>query len=52
MTHETGDTAHGEGSMGSKPSQANFLGNLALGLMALTLLVPLVILYAALTRGG
>jgi hypothetical protein len=46
MTHET------EGSMGSKPSQANFLGYLALGLMALTLVVTLVILVAALTHGG
>jgi len=39
----------GEGSMGSRPSQAEFLGRLALGLMALTILAPLVILLAAMT---
>jgi hypothetical protein len=41
--------AQGEGSMGSKPSQAEFLGTLALVLMAAAILFPLVILIAALT---
>jgi hypothetical protein len=41
-----------EGSMGSRPSQAIFLGNLALVLMAVTLVVPIVILAVAITQGG
>jgi hypothetical protein len=43
---------HNEGSVRSGPSQADFVGVLALVLMALTVLAPVVILIAAMTAGG
>jgi hypothetical protein len=50
MAHDEGE-AHGAGTMGSRPSQADFLGILALALMALTLIAPAVVLIAATTAG-
>ncbi|MHB1102510.1 MAG: hypothetical protein ACYC0C_06980 [Devosia sp.] len=47
MTHEAG-----EGSMGSRPSQAIFIGNLALALMVVAGLATAVILIAAMLAGG
>lgn len=43
---------HDEGSARSGPTQADFLGTLALVLMALAVLAPIVILIAAMTAGG
>ena len=42
---------HGDGTMGSVPSQGIFLGNLALALLGLTILVPVVILINAALHG-
>ena len=42
---------HGEGTMGSVPSQGIFIGGLAVGLLAFMLLFALVLLAAA-TMGG
>jgi hypothetical protein len=43
------DMAHNQGSIGSTRSQADFLGTLALALIAVAVLFPLVILVAAVT---
>jgi hypothetical protein len=43
---------HNEGGVRSGPSQADFVGVVALVLMALTVLAPIVILIAATTVGG
>lgn len=51
MTHDAGQGAHSEGTMGSKPSQADFLGGLALVLIALAVIAPVVVLIAAMTGG-
>jgi hypothetical protein len=49
-TSETGpepdDVSHGHGIMGSQPSQAIFLGNMALVLLALAVLTPVVVVIA------
>jgi len=51
MTHDAGQGPQGAGTMGSRPSQADFLGILALALMALALIVSAVVLIAAATGG-
>ena len=42
---------HGEGTMGSVPSQGIFIGGLAMGLLAVMLLF-VVVLFAAAARSG
>jgi hypothetical protein len=51
MTHDAGEGTHGAGTIGSRPSQADFIGKLALVLMALALIVSAVVLIAAATAG-
>jgi hypothetical protein len=50
MTHDSPDP-HGDGTMGSTPSQANFLGGLALGLLAFMALFTLTIFISAAAHG-
>ena len=50
MTHDSSDP-HGSGEVGSRPSQAIFVGWLAIGLLALMLVFTLVVLGAAATTG-
>ena len=46
MTHDSPDP-HGDGSMGSQPSQGMFIGSLALGLMIFVGAFTLFVLIAA-----
>ncbi|WP_417309024.1 hypothetical protein [Devosia sp.] len=50
MTYDSPDP-HGDGSMGSKPSQAIFVGWMGIGLMAFMAVFTLFILIAAGTSG-
>ncbi len=46
MTHDSPDP-HGDGTLGSELSQANFLGGLGIGLMVLMAVFAAVVLIAA-----
>lgn len=46
MTHDSPDP-HGDGSMGSEPSQANFIGWMAIGLMVFMGVFTLLMLLSA-----
>ena len=50
MTHESPDP-HGDGTMGSTPSQGIFIGGLALGLLAFMALFTLFVLLSASLSG-
>ena len=50
MTHDSPDP-HGDGTMGSKPSQGIFIGWLALGLLVFAVLVAAFGLLAGATHG-
>ena len=50
MTHDSTDP-HGDGTMGSTPSQGVFIGYLALGLLGLMVVVTAFVFIAAATQG-
>jgi hypothetical protein len=50
MTHDSPDP-HGDGTMGSKPSQGIFIGWLAVGLLVLMAVFTAVLIGAGVTHG-
>lgn len=50
MTHDSHDP-HGDGTMGSKPTQGIFIGWLAVGLLVLMAIFTLVLFTAGATHG-
>lgn len=50
MTHDSHDR-HGDGTMGSKPTQGIFIGWLAVGLLVLMAIFTLVLFTAGATHG-
>ena len=50
MTHDSSDP-HGDGTMGSKPSQGIFIGWLAIGLMGVMAVFTLTLFVAAARMG-
>lgn len=50
MTHDSPDP-HGEGTMGSRPSQAIFIGWLAVGLLVLMVLFTMLVIGAGAIYG-
>ena len=50
MTHDSHDP-HGDGTMGSKPSQGIFIGWLAVGLLVVMAIFTLAVISAGATHG-